>query len=204
MLNPHISDGRCYCHYCGIATTGCFCIHWQMLWPGDRWIITTIGRCYCQVADGLLPFSLLFSELFSTLLTHAWLLLDLTLLLLLSVLFSLSSLLLSKEINLPLCLSLTMLNLASLTLLMNSVHCCCMWGLVTEENNLDLLTAMPSLLSWSNLLMYLTLCWKSCLSAILIIFLAPTLMSFLLELSLTLTGTNPLLIHLKVKTLWLL
>ena len=21
--------------------------------PGDRWIITTIGRCYCQVADGI-------------------------------------------------------------------------------------------------------------------------------------------------------
>ena len=30
---------RCYFQVAdGIATTGCFYIHWQMLWPGDRWI----------------------------------------------------------------------------------------------------------------------------------------------------------------------
>ena len=110
--------------------------------------------------------------------------------------------LLSNLLNLPTCLSLIMLNLTSFTLLMSSMLCCCVVWLVSMENSLDLLDAMPALLSWRMLFTHLTLSGKSCLSALLMMFLAPILMSFLFDLSLTLTGTNPLLMHLKVNILW--
>ena len=37
----------------GMATTGFFVNTGRCYLAGDRWIITTIGRCYYQVADGI-------------------------------------------------------------------------------------------------------------------------------------------------------
>ena len=102
-----------------------------------------------------------------------------------------SKLFLSNNLlNLFTCLSLTLMNLNSLTLLMNSLHLCCVVVLITMENNLDLLAAILPSLYWRMSLMDLTLSCRSCFSALLITFLALLLISFLLEFSLALTGTN--------------
>ena len=75
-----------------------------------------------------------------------------------------------------------MLNLSSLTLSMNSVHCCCIVWLVTMVNSLNLIDTMPSLLSYRMLFMHLTLSCNNCLSALFNIFIAPTLKLFIKNL----------------------
>ena len=75
------------------------------------------------------------------------------------LLFLYLSLLLNLSVNLInifTCLSLTMINLESLTLLMNLVHFHCVVGVVTMENNLDLLIAILPPLSRRMVLMLLT------------------------------------------------
>ena len=78
------------------------------------------------------------------------------------LLLSLSLLLnlLVNLLNLFTCMSLTMINLDSFTLLMNSVHFNCVVGVVTKENNLDLLMAILPPLSSRMVLMLLTLFLK--------------------------------------------
>ena len=98
-------------------------------------------------------------------------------------------------------MSLTLINVNSLTLSINSLHFCCVVVLVTRENDLDLLDAILTSLSWRMAFMHLTMSCSSCFSVFLMIALALLLISFLFELSLALTGTNPLLIHIKVKIL---
>ena len=107
-------------------------------------------------------------------------------------------------LNLLTSLSLTLVNLTSLTMSMNSLYCHCFIVSVTMENNLDLLASMLPLLSWRMPLMHFTISCKSCFPTLLMIFLATLLMFFLFKLNLTLTQACPLLIHLNVNILWLI
>ena len=111
------------------------------------------------LCDWLLPFLLLYVSC-----TWLPLLVVCVLILLLSL-----SLLLNLLVNLLYiftCLFLTMINLDSLTLLLNSVHFNCVVGVVTKENSLGLLAAILPLLSSRMVLMLLTLSCSNCLSTL--------------------------------------
>ena len=107
-------------------------------------------------------------------------------------------------LNLLTCLCLTLLNLSSLTLLMNSMHLSCVVIVVGNDNSLDLLFSNFLPLFFKMTFMDLTLSWSSCFSALMIISLAFLVMSFLVDPNLTLTEITPLLTHLNVNILWFL
>ena len=105
-------------------------------------------------------------------------------------------------LNLFTCLSLILKNLSSLTLLMNILHWAVSVVLVTMDVNLDLLLFMLPPLCSIVTFIHLTLSCRRCFSAFHIISLAPLLILLQDDLSLTLTRTIPLLMHLNVNLLW--
>ena len=99
------------------------------------------------------------------------------------------------------CLSLTLLNLASLTLSTKSWHSLsfCVETIVTSFD----LHSSNCLEVWSRMkLIDLTLAWRRSFSAFLSIWFA--LVDFKVDFSLILLGTKSLWIHLKVNILWFL
>ena len=84
---------------------------------------------------------------------------------------------------------------------MNLLHLSMSVVLVTKDANLDLHLFILFPLSSMMGLMHLTLSCRSCFSAFCIISFAPLLILLQADLSLTLTGKIPLLIHLNVNIL---
>ena len=112
--------------------------------------------------------------------------------------------LLTKELSFLTCLSLTLVNLSSLTFSINLLHLCLSFVLVTLDTSSDFHLFMAFLLSFSVAFILLTLSYKSCFSALYIISLALFLNLLLSNLSLILTRIIPLSIHLSVNILWFL
>ena len=101
-------------------------------------------------------------------------------------------------LHLLICLSLTLWYLSSLTLSINSWHLF-MVDVDKIDASLDLLNSFYLPLCPRGLLMDLTLAWRRSFSAILIIFL--TFSILIVVFNLILTGTKPLVMHLRVKIL---
>ena len=117
------------------------------------------------------------------------------------LLFLLLPFLATNLLNLFTCLFLMLINVVSLTFFMNSMHLSLPVVVVSNDNSLDLhLSSLPSL-SPSMTLIHLTLSYSSCFPALCVICLALLLILMLVDLSLRLTSTIPLLIHLKVNLL---
>ena len=111
------------------------------------------------------------------------------------------SFLVTKVLNLFNCLSLTLLNLISLTLFMKSWHSLNLSAEIIEVNLA--LHSSVCFMTWSKmLLMALTLAWSKSFSAFLIICLALEVVK--IDFSLMLTGINYLCRHLREKILWFL
>ena len=117
----------------------------------------------------------------------------------------LSVFLLTNILNSLTCLSLILWNLSSLTLSMNLLHLSKSVVLVTRDASLNLLLLMVFSSASIVLSMHLTLSCKSYFFLLFVLFSLP-LGWFLLQgdLSLTLTRTMPLLLHLNVNLLWFL
>ena len=111
------------------------------------------------------------------------------------------SFLFTKFWNFLICLSLTLLNLVSLTLSMKPWH-----SLSLSVEMLDASWDLHCSICWATLLrmllILLILAWIKSFSTFLIIFL--DLVVFKVDFSLILTGTNSLCRHLKVNILWFL
>ena len=107
----------------------------------------------------------------------------------------------TKWFNLLICLCLTLLNLSSLTLLMNCWHCSNLSCEMIEASLV--LQSCISLSTWTKMLLiaFILACNKS-FSAFLIICLAFGVSK--VDFNLILTGINSLWIHLREKILWFL
>ena len=110
---------------------------------------------------------------------------------------------LANILNLLICLLLTLINLSSLTLFMNSLHLSIV-VVVNIDNSLDLQLCTLTSVSHRMPMMYLILSWWNCFSALCMISLTDLLLLLLVDFNLTLTGIKSLLMHLKVHGLWFL